>query len=67
MRPDELKEIAIEIWGERGFVSSLASALGVDRSQVWRYLNGKTEVPGPVAAAATCWIKSFRKDGSKPE
>ena len=31
----------------------------MDRTQVWRYLNGRTHVPGPVAAAvAWAWLLS---------
>ena len=66
MTPAELKSVAIEIWGERGWVSALAASLSVDRTQVWRYINGNTAVPGPVAAAATCWIGVFRKSGTRP-
>ena len=28
------------------------------RTQVWRYVNSKTPVPGPVQAAVECWLKS---------
>jgi hypothetical protein len=59
MTPADLKAAAIEIWGERGWVAALASSLGVDRAQVWRYLNGRTDIPGPVAAAVRCWTASF--------
>jgi len=66
--PEELKSGAIEIWGERGWITALSAALGVDRTQVWRYLNSQTVngVPGPVAAAMTCWLKVFRKTGARP-
>jgi len=63
---DELKAAAIEIWGERGWVTALATALGVDRSQVWRYIHGGTKVPGPVEAAVKCWIGVFRANGKRP-
>lgn len=66
MTPDELKSASIKIWGERGWTTALASALGVDRTQVWRYLNGKTAVPGPVSAAMRCWIKRFDETGDVP-
>lgn len=50
MTGDELKASAIEIFGERGWQSALASWLQIDRTQIWRYVkNG--HVPGPVAAA----------------
>lgn len=67
MTPDELKSAAIEIWGERGWITSLASALSVDRTQVWRWINGNTRaVPGPVSAAVNCWLTRSRKDGATP-
>lgn len=61
MTGEELKLAAIKLFGERGWQAALALHLGVDRTQVWRYVTtGK--VPGPVSAAVTCWIKS----GSPP-
>lgn len=65
MTADELRAAAIEIWGERGFVTALATNLKIDRTQVWRYLNGNT-VPGPVDAAVTCWLRAFRESGRRP-
>lgn len=57
MTGEALKEAAIKLFGERGWQAALAAHLGVDRTQVWRYVTtGK--VPGPVAAAVTCWLKS---------
>jgi len=56
MTPDELRSAAIQLFGEKGFVSKLAKQLGVERTQVWRYLNGRTDVPGPVEAAVKCWL-----------
>ncbi|TDR94599.1 helix-turn-helix domain-containing protein [Enterovirga rhinocerotis] len=66
MTADGLRAAAIEIWGERGWTSSLSAALGVERTQVWRYLNGRTPVPGPVRAAVTCWLACYRRDGTRP-
>lgn len=61
MTGDELKEAAIKLFGERGWQSALSSRLGIDRTQVWRYVsNGK--VPGPVAAAVNCWLRSGAPD-----
>jgi len=56
--PDELRQAAIRLFGERGWVAALALHLGVERTQVWRYLNGRTAVPGPVEAAVKCWLRS---------
>lgn len=67
MTPDELKRAAIEIWGEKGWITSLASALSVDRTQVWRWVNGNTQsVPGPVSAAVSCWLARLRDTGRSP-
>jgi len=65
MKPEELKSAAIEIWGERGWVTALANSLGIDRTQVWRYINGDN-VPGPVSAAVKCWLECYRRTGNKP-
>lgn len=64
MSPEELKAAAIKLFGERGWSSALATHLGVDRTQVWRYINGKTDVPGPVAAAVRCWLRSGKPPDS---
>ena len=57
MTPSELKAAAIKLFGERGWVTALATALKVDRTQVWRYINGKGPIPGPVEAAVSCWLE----------
>jgi hypothetical protein len=41
----------------RGWQSALALHLGIDRTQIWRYVSNNT-VPGPVDAAVTCWLKN---------
>lgn len=58
MTGEELKAIAIQFWGERGYVSALAKSLKIDRTQVWRYIRGAS-IPGPVEAAVTCWKVRF--------
>jgi hypothetical protein len=57
MTSEELKNAAIKLFGERGWQSALASHLGVDRTQIWRYVTND-KVPGPVAAAVNCWLKN---------
>lgn len=57
MTGDELKEAAIKLFGERGWQSALAERLGVDRTQIWRYVSNN-KVPGPVAAAVSCWLRA---------
>lgn len=66
MTGEQLKASAIKIFGQKGWVSALADSLGVDRTQVWRYVNSQTPVPGPVAAAVECWMEAFRKNGKVP-
>ena len=63
---EELKSLAIEIWGARGYSAALASALHIHPTQVWRYLTARTPVPGPVQAAMECWIANFRATGKRP-
>lgn len=67
MTPDELKAAAMTLFGERGWVTALADKLGVDRTQVWRYVNGTTPVPGPVAAAVKCWLENHRPKRTRTE
>lgn len=68
MTGEELRSAAVELWGERGFVSALSRALGVERTQVWRYLNNRTQrIPGPVEAAVACWLARFRETGQRPD
>ena len=57
MTGEELKAAAIKLFGERGWQSALSSRLGVDRTQVWRYVTND-KVPGPVAAAVACWLRA---------
>jgi hypothetical protein len=58
---EELKQAGIRLFGERGWQSALAKHLGVDRTQIWRYVTNNS-VPGPVAAAVLCWLKAGRPD-----
>lgn len=55
MSGDEMIKAAVALFGERGHITALASALGVDRTQVWRWAKLR-EIPGPAAAAITCWL-----------
>ena len=56
MTGDELKRAGIKLFGERGWQSALARHLGVDRTQIWRYVTNN-RIPGPVIAAVKCWLK----------
>ena len=58
MTPQQFKDAAIRLHGEDGWQSAIARALGVKHSTVWRYLNGKLPIPGPVIAAVTCWLEN---------
>ena len=66
MSPEELRRAAILIFGERGWMSRLAEALGVDRSTVSRWFSG-LPVPGPVAAAVRAWLLLHQLTGRNPE
>ena len=56
MTGDEMIAAAVKLFGERGHVTALATALRVDRTQVWRW-SKLNAVPGPVEAAIQCWLK----------
>ena len=56
MTGEELKQAGIQLFGERGWQSALALHLGIDRSQIWRYVTNN-RVPGAVDAAVTCWLE----------
>lgn len=66
MSPSELQSAAIKLFGEAGWRSRLASALGVDRAQPGRWMQMAT-VPGPVAAAVECWLRRFDETGERPQ
>lgn len=65
MTAEELRRAAITLFGERGWMSRLAEALGVDRSTVSRWFAG-LPVPGPVAAAVSAWLLLYRLTGRTP-
>jgi hypothetical protein len=50
MTGSELKAAAIELYGERGWQSSLAESLGKERTQIWRYVRNDS-VPTIVSLA----------------
>jgi transcriptional regulator with XRE-family HTH domain len=45
--------------------SEAARRLGVQQSTMYRWLAGERKIPGPVAAAITCWL-AVLTGGSKP-
>lgn len=55
MSGQELKEAAIRLYGKWGWQARLAEALRVDVSSVRRWTGGQVPVPGPVAAAVSCF------------
>ena len=65
MTAEELRRAAIVLFGERGWMSRLAEALGVDRSSVSRWFAG-LPVPGPVAAAVNAWLALLELTGRRP-
>jgi hypothetical protein len=66
MTPEVLRQAAITLFGERGWMSRLAESLGVDRSSVSRWFAG-LPVPGPVAAAVEAWLLLYKLTGLRPE
>ena len=65
MTPEILRQAAITLFGERGWMSRLAESLGVDRSSVSRWFAG-LPVPGPVAAAVEAWLMLYQLTGRRP-
>ena len=66
MTPEVLRQAAITLFGERGWMSRLSEALGVDRSSVSRWFAG-LPVPGPVAAAVEAWLILHELTGLRPD
>ena len=66
MTPEVLRQAAITLFGERGWMSRLSEALGVDRSSVSRWFAG-LPVPGPVAAAVEAWLVIYKLTGLRPD
>jgi transcriptional regulator with XRE-family HTH domain len=66
MTPEALRQAAITLFGERGWMSRLAEALGVDRSTVSRWFAGLPP-PGPVVAAVRAWLVIHRLTGLRPD
>ncbi|HEY3811587.1 MAG TPA: hypothetical protein VGL66_00050 [Caulobacteraceae bacterium] len=65
MTAEELRRAAITLFGERGWMSRLSEALGVDRSSVSRWFAG-LPVPGPAAAAVRAWLVIYRTTRCAP-
>lgn len=57
MKPSELREAGVTLYGERGWQTRLAENLGVDGSTVRRWISGAVPIPNPVAAAIRCWLR----------
>lgn len=68
MTAEEFRRLAIELFGpERGWQSRCARALGSDRATVSRWVSGEVaKVSHPVAAAMTCWKKTYDRTGERP-
>lgn len=65
MTSEELRQAGMRLFGpHRGWQARMARELGVDRASVTRYLSGP--VPGPVAAAITCWLHRLSRSGMTP-
>jgi hypothetical protein len=61
MTPNELRQASIKSFGESDCVAALAAFLGRERTQIWRYLSGKTPIPNLVARAITAEAKRRRR------
>lgn len=54
MKPQELRKLAVALFGEHGWQTRLAEALEVDGSTVRRWVSGAVPIPNPVAIAVRC-------------
>jgi len=61
MTPAEFQTALIALYGERGWQSAAASALGVDRVTIWRWCSGSAPLPGPAVAAVRCFLDTKAK------
>lgn len=66
MTSEQLRDAAILLFGEQGWMSRLAEALDVDRSTVSRWFSS-LPIPGPVAAAIHSWLLLYKITGQKPD
>ena len=65
MTAEELRRAAITLFGDRGWMSRLSEALGVDRSSVSRWFAG-LPIPGPASAAVAAWLVIFELTQCEP-
>lgn len=56
MTSAELAKAGRKLYGERGWQTRLAEALGVDGSTVRRWVSGAVPVPTTAAAAIRCFL-----------
>lgn len=57
MTPTQLAEAGRKLYGERGWQTRMAEALGVDGSTVRRWVSGTVPVPTTAAAALRCFLE----------
>ena len=67
MTADKLREAAIELFGRRGWTHDLAASLKLDRTTIYRYVQGQLPIPGPVEAAVLAWLRELRAKGKRPK
>lgn len=62
MNQQQIAKIGVEIWGDRGWQTRMAEALGVDGSTVRRWVSGALPVPNPAAVALNCLLERSRSN-----
>ena len=67
MKPDELRNASVLLFGKYGWQTRLADKLGVDGSTVRRWVSGTSAIPNPVAAAIRSWVKVKEMNSSLRE
>jgi len=63
MKPEQLREIGEQLYGNWGWQTKMALALKVDGSTVRRWLSGKAAIPGPAEVALELLLEAKNKEG----
>lgn len=57
MTPKQLTDAGVQLFGEWGWQTRLAEALGVHVTTIQRYVAGQVPIPGPVEAWVKCKLE----------
>lgn len=66
MKPDELRTLAIQCFGDRAWQTRLAEHLQVDGSTVRRWVSGAVPIPNPASVALRCLAREVARSEDRP-